>query len=417
MAGPGKHWGMARSYSLGSLTPGVNNRRELSRLAAGEGARFLAGARNVDLTADGLLSRRAGQTLAIAGGVHSLWAPPDGSYGMAVINGSLARLTPSNSGLVAATVRAEMGPGRVSYSEGDDGALYWTNGDVLRRVIGGQDRPAITPGPSVVPAVSLIPGSLPAGRYTYAFTATGPDGESASTTPQQIELTGAVGLRFQTPTGVDLNLYLSSQNGDVLEWMLEGQGNLDVTVLAPGGRRLRTAFTAPMPAGSIVRHFNGRMLVADGSVLYMSMPYSYGLYEPARGYLPLPGEITLVEPTDAGLYIAADRTYWLANLTDAELIEVLPFGALAGSSAPSPSGKQLVWQSPRGLVLGDAQGQVKLLQDDALAFGGATTGATLWRETDGMRQAIATRFDDGPPAGASASNIRAAQRREGKTYA
>lgn len=408
---------MARSYSPGPFTPGVNNRRELSRLSAAEGTRYLAGACNVDLSADGLIRRRAGRTLTISGSAHSLWSPPDFSFGMAVLDGDLCWLEAVDTSLSAITVRESVGSAPVSYSQGADGGLYWSNGTLIRRIFDGEDRPIVTAALDAVPAVTPIRGSLPAGRYTYSFTVSGPDGESAATAPKQIELPANAGLRFTVADSRQVNLYLSSQNGDVLEWHASGAGSLDVTVLAQGGRRLRTAHTAPLPAGSIIRHFNGRMLVAQGRTLYVSMPYGYGLYEPARGFIAFPADITLVEPMDGGLYIAADKTYWLANLTDAPLTEVFPFGALARSSAASPNREEVVWQTPRGLALGDAHGAVRLLQDEALAFGVATVGATLWRERDGMRQAIATRFDDGTPAGASTSNTEAAASREGLTYA
>jgi hypothetical protein len=383
-----------REVKFSSLALGINNRREPTRLAAGgEGATFLYAADNVDLDAQGFVKRRAGATRVLQEATHSVW-DHDGEFGFAVIDGVLTRLAPAGAGLQRTAVRSAMPRATVSYSHGGDGAVYWTNGAEIRRVIGSEDR-AITTSPlDNAPVLSLVAGALSAGRYLYTFTVQGEDGESSATAVQQINVPEGGGLELSDVLldAMAVNLYLSGPNGEVLG-LAQTATDGRFSVLAPieTGRRCKTIATAPMPPGSIVRHFNGRMIVAAGPMLYFSAPYRYGLYEPASGYIPLPGEITVVEPCDAGLYICADKTYWLTDFSASRLNELLPYGGLAESAVRSPAAQAAYWQSPHGLVRADMAGGVKNLQEAAIVFGPAERGASLFRSFDGMQHVVSTR--------------------------
>ena len=50
----------------------------------------------------------------------------------------------------------------------------------------------------------------------------------------------------------------------------------------------------------------------------------------------------------------------------------------------------IAWFSARGLVVGTQDGQVKNTQEETVAVGAAQTGATLYREQDGMRQLVSS---------------------------
>lgn len=383
-----------REVKFSSLALGINNRREPTRLAAGgEGATFLYAADNVDIDAQGFVKRRAGATRVLEEATHSAW-DHDGEYGFAVIDGVLTRLDPAGAGLLKTPVRPGMPRATVSYSMGADGAVYWTNGAEIRRVIGSEDRAITTPRLDSAPVLSFTAGALRAGRYLYAFTVQGAEGESAATVMQQIDVPEGGGLELADAVldGMAVNLYLSGPNGEVLGLTQTAtDGRFSVLAPAEAGRRCPTIETASMPPGSIVRHFNGRMLVAAGSLLYFSPPYRYGLYEPASGYIPLPAEITVMEPCDNGVYICADKTYWLPDFNGSKLQELLPYGALAGTSVRSPAGKVAYWQSQRGLVMADLVGGVKNLQEAAVALGPAVSGASLFRSQDGMQHIVSTR--------------------------
>lgn len=144
----------------------------------------------------------------------------------------------------------------------------------------------------------------------------------------------------------------------------------------------------PMPAGSIVRHYKGRLLVVRGTVLYISEPFAPNVYSPTRGYIAFSAPITLVMPLDSGLFVCADKTYWLTGDLSQGMDVALPYGAVAGTDAPTIDGKGWMWTSLRGVVRGNPDGSATNMQEKQLAISPGTAGAMLLREFDGMRKAV-----------------------------
>lgn len=398
-----------RTYKLSNFAPGLNNRLEPTQLETAVNrapAHYLYGADNVDINQGGRIKRRRGTTQRLTGRAHSIWG--DDLGGMAVIAGELVALSPTPSGLSQTLIRSGMSGRPVSYSRGADGDVYWTDGVELRRVASGQDRP-VAPATPAEPAVSLGAGALPAGRYLISFTTLDADGESAATQPLQLDVpdSGAIVIG---PTPATTQVYVSGPNGDVL--LRAGAGPLSITTPPAGARRLETLNHAPMPPGSIVRHYNGRMLVAAGNVLFYSHPYRYGLYDPTSGYIPLPAPITVVEPTPNGLYICADKTYWLADLTGGDLQQVLPYGGLPGSGGTHKAEDLAFWVSPYGLVVGDKNMAVKPLQDEALTLSPAARAAALYRRADGSAHFLFTRSGVQPNLAAAQAFLAAETHRK-----
>lgn len=397
-----------RPVNLGSLAPGLNNRLEptrlSTRLADRSQATFLYGAENVDITADGYIKRRLGKTVTDGSvAAHSLWADARGGY---VVAGDELR---QFNGTVGALVRSGVPRGRISYSRGADGDVYWSNGFDIRRIAAGVDRPIATPPPQD-PAPSDITistgGSLTAGKYIIAWTSITADGESPATTPVQVEVDDGASILLPGA----FHVYMTGPNGDILTY----QG-LSASVLShvENSRRLETLNTALMPAGTIVRHFNGRMLVANGPSLYVSNPYNYGIYDPSSGYFPFPENISVIEPTDNGIYICADKTYWINDLFSDTLQEMLPYGGIPGTSGRTPDSTKVFWQSPRGLVVADKNASVKNVQEENVEMSAASFGASIYRERDGMHQVISTRFGVEPSVAVATSFMDAEVIRKG----
>lgn len=397
-----------RSINLGSFAPGVNNRlppTQLGRtLPDRSKATFLSAGENIDLNARGYLQRRRGTTLALSGvAAHSVWG--DETEGYCAIGNDLLQLEPTPSGLTPTTVLSglpEMAP--ISYQRMPDGDVVWSNGHRVGRLRGTTALPLATPRPVVVPAVSAIAGALPAGRYQVAFTELGPLGESGSTPPVSLTLLANSGIRI-TGLGANTVVYMTGPNGEIFNATSTDGG--DIVALANTGPELRSLLLADMPAGSIVRHYKGSLLVSVGATLIFSEPYYYGLFSPSKGFIPFPAPITVVEPCEAGVFVCADRTYWLAGgLLDTAPVVVLPYGGLQGSggSVRTPDGQgtqQAFWLSPRGLVIGTPDGAASNVQERALKFGAARAGATLFREQDGAHHILCARQEPARPVGAA----------------
>lgn len=401
-----------RTVKLGSLAPGVNNRLEPTQLSTvlpdrSKGT-YLYAADNVDLNDKGYLKRRAGQTQVASGRSHSIWADRLGGY--VVVNGELSQIADTATGFARTLVRADMPQLPVSYSRGADGDVYWSNGQTIRRITDGVDRPiASTPPPDMGPTdVVVTTGGLPEGRYIVARTNITVDGESPANLPIYLDLPANSGLLFAGT----YDTYITGPNGDILTH----QGRVDrIYTRAEGGQICQTLNTAILPPGTIVRHYNGRTLVVSGAMLYYSLPYYYGVYDPSAGYIPFPEPITVVEPTDGGVYICADKTYWLADFEAGSIQQVLPYGGIAGTGGRSPTGNEVFWQSPRGLVVGDKNMSVKNVQEEALMFSPASSGASLFREKDGMTHIVTSRAGAQPVTSAASSYADAEVVRQGTT--
>ncbi|MEZ2293939.1 hypothetical protein [Variovorax sp. RCC_210] len=402
-----------RSVPIGSLAPGLNNRLEPTQLDTAlpnrRPATYLYAADNVDINAKGYLKRRRGQTTAISGRAHSIWSTSPFSEAFAVINGNLERLRDGGADFTRVIVRPNMPQLPVSFSRGADNAVYWSNGVTLRRVINGEDRPAVTDALDTAPlvAVGKGEGSLRAGRYLVAFTRTGPDGESAATPIVQLQVPEGSAISWSASDVV--NVFLSAPNGEILIYQTLGLGG-SVPVHTQSGRECDTLNLAPMPPGTIVRHYKGRMLVVSGNLLFYSLPYQYGVYDPASGYLAFAEPISVVEVVDGGIFIAADKTYALADLVEGQLVERLPYGAIpftSGTLPRSKQGSQVFWQSVHGLVIGNPDLSLANVQEDALDVPSATAGATLFRDRDGLRQIIATRTRVEPSVAVASSYMEA----------
>ena len=368
---------------------GINNRLPDHHLAVVERGRkagdYLRNAVNVDLTVAGTLQRRKGSTLAVPGTrCHSLWS--DGTDAFYADGADLKRFT----GEVVATGLAYGRP--VSFCKAPAGDVIWTDGVRIEAV--GKGAVAV-PTPNPAPTVTASGGgALHAGYYQVSITAVASDGrESGSTWPVQVQVQDSGRIEVSGLPGTLVNIYVSPLNGDALYLTASTTASsYIIPVMGAQGAQCPTMNLRPLPAGRFVREYHGRLLVADASGLYYSEPWAYGLYNPLRGYIPLP-DITLLEPGQTGVYVAtADKTYWLSGL-DVDQVErvaeMLPYGAVEGSATRIENSNDIAWFSVRGLVIGTQDGQVKNMQEENIAVGAAQVGATLYREQDGMRQLVA----------------------------
>lgn len=116
---------------IGPFPLGMDNRAPDFGLALPQGAgHLLRDALNVDVTPQGSVKTRAGQTLARAGvDCHSMWAPVGGAYGLYCDTGTVYRMDVDASGAVTRTeVAAGFGHTTpIRYAQVNE-AVYFTDG-------------------------------------------------------------------------------------------------------------------------------------------------------------------------------------------------------------------------------------------------------------------------------------------------
>lgn len=221
-------------------------------------------------------------------------------------------------------------------------------------------------------------------------------------------LTLGVSMSYtSSPAGV-----LASNGGALLR--LEGASATELTAGEHTGTDV-TAKLVQMPGGTVVRYYNGRVLCASGRYLLYSEAFSPALYNPLKGYIPFPAVITVVEPCAGGVYIVADKTYFLTGpMAEASLREVSRATGVPGTGLALDDGT-VCWVSDSGLVVGTPSGEVNNVQDKHVAVAPAAAGATLYREQDGMRQLVASLFNPGTSVAAATTYMDAEIVRQGET--
>lgn len=397
---------------------GIDNlSRENALLRDDKGRSVIAArvAENVDIDASGKPRRRLGrQAIVNATGVHSLWRSGAFPLALVAMNGGLHAFTGTD--ITFAIVDALSSSLPISYALAGH-AVYWSNGadrGVVR--MDGTPAPWGCPSPGGQPALSpSSAGGLDAGRYQVAVTfqlASGEEGGASLASVVEVPDGGGITLSAlpvpDEAAVAKVRVYVSPANGDVLFHAMDLAPGLPVAMIGKGrrGKPLDTQFLEVMPAGQIVRWFNGRVYVASGSAMAWSEALRYGLTKPSDNHLGFGGgDITLLEPVAAGsdapgLYVAAGkRTYWLGGKDPALMTQVIvrPHGVVPGTGITVPAsvfgletqGDVAYWMDTNGVaVLGLPGGQIVPLREAQAAAPHARAGASLYREQNGLRQVV-----------------------------
>ena len=376
-----------KAVRLSPWPKGVNTRLEPHALPQG----VLRAAVNVDLDSTGRPKRRAGYTRLLTGQAHSLWANDD--YLLLVLDGDLVRV--GLEGPTLTLIRRNVGAEPLSYARIAN-LLYYANRSVrgrldLARFVHYSD--FAPPNPEGSPALTATTAGMPAGTYQVALTYVSALGEeSGAGLADTIELTDGQGIHLtDIPQGnaQRIRIYCSPPNGDKLFRQTEvGMGTTELILSSfTRGKQLSTQFLEPLPAGSLLRYFRGRLYCVDGPVIWYSQPIHYGLHAPDDDYLPpFSGDVTLLEPVEEGLFIGAGGTWFLhgSGPEDFVLRFIDAETPIPGTGLSVPvelidsqqAGRAAYWMTPNGPALGLPNGLVKYPTRDNLPGFSAASGVS-----------------------------------------
>jgi hypothetical protein len=382
---------------------GVDLMSAETRLEAG----YARAADNVDIDADGSVSRRPGYTRLVSGDDwHSLHATKKAIY-----YGRGNELRAVHPDTLGTALLFDMGgDGLLDFTE-YNGHLYvvsptafvWVPADEAypRRV--GVLPPQVLPG--VAPAAA---GNLDPGTYAVALSRVDDRGEESQT-----RLVGTVDL----PTGGGVQLtdiqadptctwrvYLSPANGDMLylaEEFIPSLSTYLVGTIGDGAMRT-TQHLRPMSPGDFVRWHAGRLLVAAGNVLHFSQPLRPHLTDPRHDHVSFVGRIRFIEPVTGGIFVGDDRGVWFLDGTDPgkqQLIRASSRLAVRRSSIAVP-GRHFdpdrvptdqnvaVWLSEGGYMVGLPDGGVIALHPERVIVAADLEGRSALVLRDGERRII-----------------------------
>lgn len=389
---------------LGPWNLGINNVASDYELPQGA----LRDAVNVDITITGHAHRRKGRvSVYSAAAAHSLFS--DGAVLYGVSGQNLSYFTRALSGtLTPTTIRSGFPAGSpvafLNYpSLLDRNRIYYSNGAVTGMLVNKVSFPWGVKQPSGQPQLTAATaGGMDAGTYQVAVTFISSFGEESGTGESaRVAVAAGGGITLSAipqPAAGDsvaqVRVYCSEANGSIpyLRTILAvGVTSAVLARTVSPGRRLETQFMRPPPAGSVVELHYGRIYIGAGPVLYWTEALRPGGHMLTNS-LVFPGNITLLASTNAGLIVAADKTYFMAGSNPRTAIRTdrFPYGAINGSLVRDARHEVMYWLANKGLMAATYAGEIRNLTEGFLVVRKGTLASTVLRETNGVRQIISS---------------------------
>jgi len=161
-------------------------------------------------------------------------------------------------------------------------------------------------------------------------------------------------------------------------------------------------FKERVMAGHILAAFNRRLYVALANALYHTDADNIERLDERDDPFVFGSMISMVLPMENGMYVSADKTYWLAGRGPDEFIPrmayegravegtglVIDGALLAEKDFPIQDGTACIFTAEDGICVGNDQGQVFNLTSDTLGFTAQSRGAALIRKQGDFNQYI-----------------------------
>lgn len=378
---------------------GINNVLPSARL----GSKELAVATDVDMGLDGEIKRRAGFVETAAECHKNLWQA--NGFVLATRNGDLISRTPAG---VTTLLYPALGTARVWYCNLPDGRTTFSNGLINGITDGTTTTKWGVPLPASIGSLTPVAGSLFPGDYqyqlTYVRTADGLEGGPVYSNPIPVSTGGVVLTGLPMLAGHSMNVYLTSHNGG--EGYYAGNTTDGVFTYTGANSSLvmpcRTAYCTPPPVGTVTAFWRGRVLIAQGSVLWATRANQFELADERKDFKQFPSAITAIVPVDDGVYVGT--TTELAFLSGVEFdklvySQALPGRVVLGSAVEVPGekikkgdavgeGRAMICIADRMLVAGFNGGEVVRMTEGRYATAAVEVAATF-RSTNDTPQYLA----------------------------
>ncbi len=357
---------------------GSNNTASPERLPEGF-ARELV---NVDVSAQGVTTLRAKGELAVAldGMRHAVAA---GRHLICACDAGLMAYDTDTG--AASPIGDPLPPGRIAAAE-HLGEAFICVVDTLLRCTGNGSRAWGRRQPAF--SIEAVPGGM-TGLVKVAVTAVGQEESGAQV--QIIRLHDQAVQITSAESGV-LRVYASQPDHETLYDQGVLVGSMTVNGVDDSGIRLTTAHKIPFPRSSMLASWRSQIVGADGPYVYLSEPMMPHLHDPVSGFIALEAPVTMLAPTEGGLFVATEhKTYFVSGLDGVEMSmrEVLDLGAVENSGIRLPTG-QAAWFTRYGQAVGSADGSIELLNRGNYSPELARQGAAGFISHNGNEIAVTT---------------------------
>jgi len=376
----------------------MDNRSASHDLSRKPEAAVLRDALNVDILSSGKPRLRPGRKQVRAdAGAHSLFT--DGSR---LVWATAAALKVGDANHVPATVLSDPSLAAPLSWVALNNELYFSNEAINGKLVNYAYEPWGVAAPLYAPVCT--PATSGDYRYTVTCTFITSTGEESGAPLGSTVLSGEVpSLQFSSiPQSSDsrvvaTRLYVTNVDGKDFYAQVDvpaGTTAWSLTGFFANGALLRTQFLEPLPPGQLIEYNNGRLYAASGNVLWYTEPLRYGLMNRASNFFVFPSRITLNKGVKQGLYISADKTYFLpgAGTKDVDLVTLEEARAVEGAVLSLPGGEEIVWLSRDGLRRGKG-GAIEAVTDDQIAMERFERASLGLVEKNGHRAVVAVAQD------------------------
>ena len=377
---------------------GINNVLPEHRLSGSD----LVQATDVDIGLTGEITRRGGFAEVSAVCHKNLWQAQ--GFMLATVGAQLTAIHQSGDRHV---IHPALGSDRVWYCNLPDGRTTYSNGLIHGVTDGFAGVERSVPAPESLGTPDTAFGALPDGQYRYYLTyvrlADRLEGPAISSEP--LAITGG-GLRLgglPERDGHAVNVYLSGQDGEgaYLAGTTVGRSFEYIDNSAALVLPCRSLGAQPFPVGTITAFWRGRVLVAQGSVLWASRASAPHLVD-WRDFKQMPAQITAIQPVDDGVYVgtAQDLVFLSGATWDQTTFKATQRGPVVPGSGVAAPGHRLKLANGVGtgpamlciaggkVVAGFSGGQTESLTDGRYHTA-ATEVCATFRDLDGIPQYIA----------------------------
>lgn len=271
-----------------------------------------------------------------------------------------------------------------------EGQVYLSSIEDSLRTDGVSVKPWAVPEPTFT--LEVVAGALPAGIYKVAVTAFGDDGEESGTEPLIVRIAAGQAIRVISADSRALRVYVSPTNGSTLysQGPLIG-GAMAITQVDDHRERLETTGLVPLPACSMLAAHHSVLVGIAGNYVVFTSPMFSHLMDPVAGFFRYPEQPSLIASTEGGVYVVADKTYFITGLdTDTpSQVVVSEIGGVGGSAASLPDGR-VAWFTRYGQAIGSSTGEVSLPNRKSYAPDLAERGAAGVVENNGNPMVVTT---------------------------
>lgn len=256
--------------------------------------------------------------------------------------------------------------------------FFFTTDGQRWRYDGGTTIPWGFSAPMTFPTITTYntDGFAP-GNYRLAMTLVDDYGQE-SPVSDIVEISETDSFVIQPSFTSGVNFYLTAPDGETFYKLLPSiYGGFTERDVHRAGARLEHMFCIAPEMGDIMEAFNSVLLIAAGNTLRITLPFRPHLHDPVSGFFQFPQDITNVISVADGVFITADKTYFLTGVeTDTPRLEKVFDEPATKGSATRLTENKVVWMTKFGFVMAVDGGKAEFVHRDTFIPENITAGCS-----------------------------------------